>query len=307
MAVLRELEEAVRAVADRVGPAVVGIGDRWGRGSGVVIGEGRVLTNAHNVRGDRVAVSFPDGRVAEGDVTGADLDGDLAVLTVDTAGAPALAWGESEAPGIGVPVFALANPGGRGLRVTFGMVSGTERSFRGPQGRRIAGSLEHTAPLARGSSGGPVVDADGHLVGLNTNRAGEGFYLAIPADADLRERVEALGRGESPAAPRLGVAVAPPWVAARMRRAVGLVDREGLLVRGVEEGSPADRAGIGRGDLIVAAGGRAVTSADELHEALDEAGSGGSLNVTIVRGEEEREVAVRLSPADPASGDREEA
>jgi S1-C subfamily serine protease len=92
-----------------------------------------------------------------------------------------------------------------------------------------------------------------------------------------------------------------------MRRAVGLVDREGLLVRGVEEGSPADRAGIGRGDLIVAAGGRAVTSADELHEALDEAGSGGSLNVTIVRGEEEREVAVRLSPADPASGDREEA
>jgi serine protease Do len=187
------------------------------------------------------------------------------------------------------------------------MVSGTERSFRGPRGRRIAGSLEHTAPLARGSSGGPVVDADGHLVGLNTNRAGEGFYLAIPADADLRERVEALGRGESPAAPRLGVAVAPPWVAARMRRAVGLADREGLLVRGVEEGSPADRAGIGRGDLIVAAGGRAVTSADELHEALDEAGSGGSLNVTIVRGEEEREVAVRLSPADPASGDREEA
>lgn len=307
MAVLQELEEAVRTVADRVGPAVVGIGDRWGRGSGVVIGDGRVLTNAHNVRGDRVSVSFPDGRVAEGDVTGADVDGDLAIVTVETAGAPAPTWAEGEGPGIGTPVFALANPGGRGLRVTFGMVSGTERSFRGPRGRRIAGSLEHTAPLARGSSGGPVVDAEGRLVGLNTNRAGEGFYLAIPADADLRDRADALGRGESPAAPRLGVAVAPPWVAARMRRAVGLADRRGLLVRGVEDGSPADRAGIGRGDLIVGAGGREVTSADDLHTALDEAGSDGTVTVTVVRGEEEREVAVRLSPADPTSSAREEA
>ncbi|MGH2655881.1 MAG: S1C family serine protease [Actinomycetota bacterium] len=307
MAALQELEEAVRAVADRVGPSVVGIGDRWGRGSGVVIGDGRVLTNAHNVRGDRVGVSFADGRVAEGSVAGVDVDGDLAVVTVETAGAPAPAWAEGDAPGIGSAVFALANPGGRGLRVTFGMVSGTERSFRGPRGRRIAGSLEHTAPLARGSSGGPVVDAEGRLAGLNTNRAGDGFYLAIPADADLRNRVEALGRGESPSAPRLGVAVAPPWVAARMRRAVGLPEREGLLVRGVEEGSPADRAGLGRGDLIVGAGGRAVSSADDLHTALDEAGASDTVTVTVVRGEEEREVAVRLSPAEPSPGDRQEA
>jgi serine protease Do len=305
MAALQELEQAVRAVAERVGPAVVGIGDRWGRGSGVVIGEGRVLTNAHNLRGDRVTVSFPDGRVAEAAVAGTDVDGDLAVLTVDTAGTAAPTWADGDGPGIGAAVFALANPGGRGLRVTFGTVSGTERSFRGPRGRRIAGSLEHTAPLARGSSGGPVVDADGALVGLNTNRAGDGFYLAIPADADLRRRIDALGRGESPSAPRLGVAVAPPWVAARMRRAVGLPEREGLLIRGVEEGSPADRAGLGRGDLLVAAAGRAVSSTDELHTALDQAGPGGTVTVTVVRGEEEREVAVRLSASEPSS--REEA
>lgn len=307
MTALQELEQAVRALADRVGPSVVGIGDRWGRGSGVVIGDGRVLTNAHNVRGDRVAVSFPDGRVAEGSVAGVDVDGDLAVVAVDIGEASAPAWAEGEGPGIGAPIFALANPGGRGLRVTFGIVSGTERSFRGPRGRRIAGSMEHTAPLARGSSGGPVVDADGRLVGLNTNRAGDGFYLAIPASQDLRERAEALGRGESPSSPRLGVAVAPPWVAARMRRAVGLPEREGLLVRGVEEGSPADRAGLGRGDLIVGAGGRAVSSPDDLHTAMDEAGAGGTVTVTVIRGEEEREVAVSLSPAEPSSGDRAEA
>ena len=304
MSALQELEGAVRAVAERVGPAVVGIGDRWGRGSGIVIGDGLVVTNAHNVRGDRVTVSFADGRVEEAAVSGVDVDGDLAVLSVDTRGASAPEWA-AEAAVVGSAVFALANPGGRGLRVTFGMISGTERSFRGPRGRRIAGSVEHTAPLARGSSGGPLVDAEGRLLGLNTNRAGDGFYLAIPADADLRARVDALGRGESSPSPRLGVAVAPPWVAARMRRAGGLPEREGLLVRGVEEGSPADRAGLGRGDLIVAAGDRPVSDADDLHAALDEAGPTGTVTLTVVRGEEEREVAVRLSPAESTS--REEA
>jgi serine protease Do len=92
-----------------------------------------------------------------------------------------------------------------------------------------------------------------------------------------------------------------------MRKAVGLPEREGLLVRGVEEGSPADRAGLGRGDLIVEAGGRVVSSADDLHAVLDEAGASGTVMVTVVRGEEEREVAVRLSSAEPSSGDRQEA
>jgi S1-C subfamily serine protease len=301
-----ELQETITAVAERSGPSVVGIGDRWGRGSGVVVAVGRVLTNAHNVRGDGVAVAFPDGRTAEGTVAGVDPDGDLAVITVDTGGAPALDWAEAESAGLGTAVFALANPGGRGLRVTFGAISGTERSFRGPRGRRIAGTIEHTAPLARGSSGGPVVDSEGRLLGLNTNRAGDGFYLAIPADASLRERTEALGRGESPSAPRLGVAVAPPWVSRRMRRAVGLAERDGVLVRGVEDGSPADRAGLERGDLVVEAGGTAVAGADDLHGALDEAGPDGTVTLTVVRGDQERSVVVHLAPG-TAPEDRQEA
>jgi S1-C subfamily serine protease len=295
-AALQELQEVVRGVAERVGPRVVGVGDRWGRGSGVIVGEGRILTNAHNVRGERVRVTFADGRTVDASVSGMDADGDLAVLVAETGGAQPVEWGDDSSPAVGTAVFALANPGGRGLRVTFGMVSGTERSFRGPRGRRIAGSLEHTAPLARGSSGGPVVDADGRLLGVNTNRAGDGFYLAIPADGSLRERVDALARGESPTSPRLGVAVAPPWVAARMRRAVGLPEREGLLVRGVEDGSAAARAGIERGDLIVEAGGRSLSGADDLQAALDEAEPSGTVTLKVVRAEEERSVAVALSP-----------
>src|SRR5207302_2525164 len=173
-----------------------------------------------------------------------DRDLDLAVLDVETGDAPAVAWGEAGELAPGRPVLALANPGGRGLRATLGFVSAAERSFRGPRGRRIAGAIEHTAALPRGSAGGPLVDPDGRLLGINTIRLDGGLILALPADAALRERVEALSRGEEPRTPRLGVAVAPPRVARRMRRAVGLPEREGLLVRAVEDDSAGARAGL---------------------------------------------------------------
>jgi serine protease Do len=293
MAILDEIQAGIAGLAESAGASVVGIGQRWGAGSGIVLGEGRVLTNAHNVRGDEVTVTFPDGRTAQGRVAGRDIDGDLAVIDVDTGGAAALPWADGAAASIGTPVFALANPGGRGLRVTFGFVSGVDRSFRGPRGRRITGSVEHTAPLLPGSSGGPVVTADGRLTGINTNRLGEGFYLAIPADDALRGRVDALGRGEFSTPPRLGVAIAPGHVARRLRRAVGLPDREGLLIREVTEDSPAAQAGLAQGDLIVAAGGQPVRTVDDLFDALQAAGEG-TVELSVVRGTEERAIQVSL-------------
>jgi S1-C subfamily serine protease len=291
MTVLDEIQAGIRQLAEGAGPSVVGIGQRWGVGSGVVLGEGRVLTNAHNVRGDQVTVTFADGRTAEGSVAGHDIDADLAIIDVDTGEAPALPWADGTAPGVGTPVFALSNPGGRGLRVTFGFVSGIERTFRGPRGRRITGSLEHTAPLLPGSSGGPVLGADGQLLGINTNRLGEGFYLAIPADEALRGRADALARGESAVSPRLGVTIAPGYVARRLRRAVGLPDTEGLLIREVVEDSPAARAGLAQGDLIVAAAGQPVHTADDLFDAL-QAARGGTIELKLVRGTEERTLQV---------------
>jgi serine protease Do len=296
MAILDEIQEGIARLAEGAGSSVVGIGQRWGAGSGVVLGEGRVLTNAHNVRGDQVTVTFADGRTAEGTVAGRDIDADLAVIEADTGGAPALPWADGAAASVGTPVFALANPGGRGLRVTFGFVSGIDRAFRGPRGRRITGSVEHTAPLLPGSSGGPVVNAAGELLGINTNRLGEGFYLAMPADEALRGRIDALGRGEFTTPPRLGIAIAPGHVARRMRRAVGLPDLEGLLIRDVTEESPAARAGLAAGDLIVAAGGRPARTIDDLFDALQAAGSG-TIELSLVRGAEERTVQVVLGDA----------
>ena len=301
------LQEAIAGAAEAVGPSVVGLGRGWGHGSGVVIADGQVLTSAHNLRRDEITVSFADGRRETGTVAAVESDLDLAVLAVDTGDAPAIRWEPAPSPssdeeggstglGIGAPVVALANPGGRGLRATLGFVSSGGRSFRGPRGRRIRGAIEHTAPLPRGSSGGPLVDPDGNLLGINSLRLDGGLILAVPADATVKERILLLARGEAAAPHRLGVAIAPPRVARRLRSAVGLPERDGLLVRAVEEDGPADRAGVEKGDLIVAAGGNPTENVEALYTALDTIpAAGGDLELTVVRGTDERSVTATFT------------
>ena len=289
MSAIEELASAVATVAETVGTSVVGIG-RDNRGAGVVTADGQVVTNAHNLRGGEVTVTFADGRSTTGTVTAVDADGDLAVVAVDTAGARAIEWSSGDAAKVGDAVFGVGSTRGGGIRVTFGLVSAIERAFRGPGGRRIAGTIEHTAPLAPGSSGGALVDGNGRLVGLNTNRIGEGFYLALPADDALKTRVEALGRGESAKRQRLGVAIAPNHVARRLRRSVGLPERDGILVRGVEDGSAAATAGMEVGDLIVKAGDRDIRDADDLQDAL--AALEPPFDLGIVRGAEDKTLSV---------------
>ncbi len=289
---LGDFSKAVTDVVNAVQASVVGVGPA---GSGVVVGDGLVVTNAHNVRGE-VAVTFADGRVATATVAGADLEGDLAVLSVDTSGSPTVTWSDGDVE-VGEVVIGLGRPGGRSLRAGVGFITGLGLSFRGPEGRTVSGALEHSAPLAHGSSGGPVVDSEGRLVGINTHRPGEGFYLALPAGADLKARVDALARGESPRRVRLGVALAPPKAARHLRRAVGLPPRDGLLVHAVEESGPADRAGIRRGDLIVSVNGAPVTTVEELAATLVAAGEAGSADLVVVRGTDELAVAVNFGEA----------
>lgn len=293
MSTITDFQDAVAAIAARVGPATVGFGRGWGRGSGVVVAPDRVVTSAHNLRSEDVTVVFADGRREQGNVAGLDPDLDLAVVEVVTGEVEAVAWEPAhEAPEIGTAVIALANPGGRGLRATPGFVSAGERSFRGPRGRRIAGAIEHTAPLPRGSGGGPLVDPEGSLLGLNAIRLDGGLILAVPANEAFADTVERLARGEAPRRPRLGIAIAPSHVARRLRRAVGLPDQAGVLVRSVADGSPAARAGLERGDLIVGAGGDEIDGVDALYRALDGLSPDSTLNLAVLRGAEERSVAV---------------
>ncbi|HMD46505.1 MAG TPA: trypsin-like peptidase domain-containing protein, partial [Acidimicrobiales bacterium] len=142
MGFVEEIEQATATVADGVGPSVVRIGRHHGRGAGVVVADGAVLTNAHNVRGHETTVTFADGHRATGTVSGVDADGDLAVIAVDTAGAPAVTW-RDDAVGVGAVLWSVTTVPGGGTRVTSGTVSAASRTFRGPRGRLIDAGLEH--------------------------------------------------------------------------------------------------------------------------------------------------------------------
>lgn len=297
MTALDELGEIVRSVSDAAGASVVSIG-RNGRGTGFVVAPGRVLTNAHNLRDQTTQVRFADGHTAQGGVTGSDIDGDLVVLDVDTGDAPALGWADTS-PAVGDVVVSLS-AGGNQQRATWGQVTAADRGFRGPRGRKIAGAIEHTSPSPSGSSGGPVLDRDGRVVAINTHRVDHGFYLARVADDELRDRIAAMGEGQRFGRMELGVALAPAHLAAKLRRAVGLPERDGLLVRSVADNSPAAAAGIQEGDLLVRAGDSDLASLDDLFAALGGLVPGDELAIKLVRGADELSVTVAF-PVDDAA------
>ena len=279
-------------IASQVGPAVIGLRSGSRGGSGVIVAPGVAVTLARNIRHDELTVRVgASDRTAR--VTGRDPTVDLAVLTLEGPDLPEpIAWATGEDVTIGTQVYALADPAGRGLRVTPGTVSRAPSGLRGPSGRLIEGVIEHTAPLPRGSGGGPLVDADGRILGLNAIRQDGGLILAWPAAA-LRERTATLASGRATAPPRLGVALVNARHARRLRAAVGLEPIDGLLVQAVEAGTPGDRAGIARGDVIVGVDGAAVSNPDSLYAALD-AATDSDLALKIVRGSQELVLTARL-------------
>jgi serine protease Do len=281
-----ELQSTLQALAPTVRAVTVSLGqDR--RASGFVFQPGLVVTNAHALRDRTIAVTLPDDTIVQGTVTGIDVDGDLAVVSVDTGSIVPLIWAET-AP---IPGSLVVAAHGRGP-VSLGMVSATGVSFRGPRGAIVSGSFEHSAPLAPGASGGPVVDLDGRLVGIDTARSDAG-YRAVATNAELHARIEKLAAGQSVEPRQLGVALAPAAVAHQVRRAAGLPELDGLLVRSVVDDSIAATAGISEGDLLVAVvinGERVgLTSPEVLANALR---SGDPVELIIVRGVDERTVTV---------------
>ena len=241
-------------------------------------------------------MTFADGRQETGAVAGADIDGDLAVIQVPTGDIEPLEWADAPAE-VGTPVFAV---GGSpfGPRVTFGLVSAVGQAFRGPGGRLVGGSLEHTAPLHPGLVRRP---------GGRRRRAGcsastpTGWATAStspsPPAQELRTRIDRLAQGDVPARRRLGVALVPSPAARHLRKAVGLPERDGVLVRVVEEGSPAEAAGLREGDLLTSANGRDLRTPDDLFAVLDALGDDEALSLHVVRGVEELDVAVRFDAA----------
>ena len=270
-----------------VAGGVVALGRGARRGSGLVLGPGRVVTLGHRLLSERVETFLPDGRSHEGRLIGVDRVLGVAVLEVPTGDAPLVRWADGVPP-IGATVFALGDPG-TGLRVTEGRVSAEPLTIR-VHGRPLE-VIEHTAPMPRGAGGGPLVDASGSVLGLNALLGDPHFLLALPATA-VRAAVDRVLEGRQP--PRLGVALVPPGAGLRMRRAVGLPDREGLLVRAVEAGSPAAKAGVLAGDLLVRLDDDELTAIDDLYGALDARASAASVDLRIVRGTAENDLTLEL-------------
>jgi S1-C subfamily serine protease len=183
------LTQTTASLAERVNPSIVAIGTA-GRGTGIVIDTNRVLTNAHHLRDNTTSVHFADGRSVQGRVVGVDPTWDIAIIEVDTAATTPASWAEVT-PQMGSLVFAASRAGGK-PSITHGFVSDLDRTFTSPMNQPINGGFEHTAPLRQGSSGGPVLNGDGSIVGLNVVRESDSFALAIPASAVLRTRINEL-------------------------------------------------------------------------------------------------------------------
>jgi S1-C subfamily serine protease len=280
---------AVVAAAERVSPSVVKIEvgrENGGTGSGFVFTpDGFVLTNSHVVHRDGpVHVTAADGRRLTAEVVGDDPETDVAVLRVHASDLPAVQLGDSQALRVGQLVVAIGNPYGFQCTVTAGVVSALGRSLRGASGRLIDDVIQTDAALNPGSSGGPLVTAAGEVVGVNTAviRPAQGLCFAIGINTAAFVTTRLLRDGRVRRA-YIGVAGQSVPVPRRLARAHGLATGAGVLVTGVEPESPAARAGVRDGDLIVAFDARPVSGVDDLHRSLTEAAVGRVTPVAVLR------------------------
>jgi S1-C subfamily serine protease len=296
---------AVVSVVETVGPTVVSIvvgarteSGRFGRmgaGSGVIIApDGYVLTNSHVVhQATRLEASLTDGRTIGATLVGEDPGTDLAVVRLEASGLPSATLGDSSRLRAGQLVIAIGNPFGFQSTVSAGVVSALGRSLRGLTGRLIDNVIQTDVALNPGNSGGPLVDSRGHVVGINTAiiAMAQGISFAIPVDTAKWVVTELLGRGRVRRG-YLGVAAQTRPLDRRLARAHALAATRAVEVTSVEPGTPAAAAGLRDGDLIVAAGGHAITSVDDLHRALVAAAIGVPMTLSVLRGPDQIDVQV---------------
>jgi S1-C subfamily serine protease len=265
---------------------VSGPGGRGGAGSGFVVSDdGLLLTNAHVVAGATGGRAvFSDGSEAPVEVVGADPLSDLAVVRArGTTPAPAV-LGDAATLQVGQLVVAVGNPFGLAGSVTAGVVSGLGRSLPTREGRTarvVEDVIQTDAALNPGNSGGALADARSRVVGINTAVAGWGLGLAVPINDTTRRIVAALLRDGRVRRAYLGLVSSPVPLPADLATRTG--QRRGLQVLDVIAGSPADRAGLKTGDLVLEAGRAPVASAQSLQRLLFTEAIGQPLPVTVVR------------------------
>ena len=284
---------AVIGVVESAGPAVVSLeiqGKRGpaGAGSGfVVTPDGYVMTNSHVVaNGHAIRVRTSTGETVTGRTVGDDPATDLALVRVDPAALGTSAYLPVDgtlSPKVGQLAVAIGNPLGFESTVSTGVVSALGRSLRGRTNRLIDGVIQHTAPLNPGNSGGPLLDARGRVLGVNTaiiaRSQGLGFAIAVETAAWVLGQLLAHGKVRRA---WLGIGAARRPLDRRLAYTHGL-GKSAVEVQSVEKGSPAARAGLTDGDLIVSLDGVAITDIDLLHRALRDREAGKAIKLGLVR------------------------
>jgi S1-C subfamily serine protease len=282
--------QAVSAVAAELTPRVAALRvrqrGREGAGSAVTFtADGFLLTNAHVVGGAAGGqAAYGDGTTTSFTVVGTDPLSDLAVVRADGDTPGPVTLGDSDALVVGQLVVAVGNPLGLAGSVTAGVVSALGRSLPTRSGnavRVIEDVIQTDAALNPGNSGGALADSAGRVVGINTAVAGIGLGLAVPINTTTRRIIAALMHDGRVRRAYLGVVSAPVPVPASLRERLG--QNEALRVAEVVPGSPADRAGLRRGDLVLTAGGGQVSQAQSLQRLLFADAIGKPLQITVLR------------------------
>ena len=308
----------LQLVAQAVGPSVVGVdtvkyiergygvSDEYrdlfprsegfqtmGQGSGVIIDpDGYILTNNHVVSDtSRIRVQFSDGRILDARVIGADPATDLAVLKVNATGLIAAPWGDSDEVKVGAPVLAIGNPFGLARSVTFGIVSAKDRpGFASP----YQDFLQTDAAVNPGNSGGPLVNLQGRVIGINTAIIGKGYQgvsFSIPSNTahDVYERLRQVGK------------VARGWLGVSLReitpelaKELSLPALQGAYVAEVVPGSPAEKAGIRKGDVIVSFNGHKIDLPTTLTLLVGKSPIGKRASAVIIRDGKQQTVEVPI-------------
>lgn len=269
-AVISAVEIAGRSV---VHIAVKGQGPRGGSGSGVVIAnDGIMLTNSHVVSGaSAIEVAFPDGRRSAARLLGEDPDTDIAVLrTDDNLGAVAAMLHDSKTLRPGQLAIAIGNPFGFEQTVTAGVVSAIGRTLRARTGRLIDDVIQTDAALNPGNSGGPLVDSRGRVIGINTAviMGAQGICFSVASNTALLVLTQILQNGRVRRA-AIGIQGQQTAIPRHIARHAEVEQPSGIRIMDVQNGSPAERAGMRSGDLIIAIEGRPVTGIDDLLRVLD--------------------------------------
>jgi len=289
-----EISEDIAQVADAVGQSVVAVQPKQAHpASGVLWQEGVIVTANHSTPGDELSVLLPGGKSTVAREKGRDPSTDLAIFSIENGAGTAVARGDAGQLRVGHLVLALARTRRGNLTASSGILSGLMETWHTWQGGQIDRFVRPDLTLYRGYSGGPLVNAKGEVVGINTTGLRRGTPITIPTSTVSRVVDELLAKGHI-ARPYLGVALQPVALPEDLRTKLKIASRYGLLLVHVESSGPAAAAGLMLGDIVIEIGGKSLPHTHDLRIALGSERVGEQVPIAIVRSGERKETSVTL-------------